>query len=198
MGPSQGTQEKWLAASHLLANQSWPEYLLANQGWPEYLLANQGLEEGVSSRQSGPGDISWPIRDLDFYVVNQGCRDFLSSQGLSIVNQGISESFVAKDTCFPMRPWFRAPGWFPNHSLLSGTMGSCSKDLGTLCYPSLPRARKRGCIAGGSSLEVRLGHSQARGVPKVGGQCLGPGSALSGLGQIPCPPLWHPSAHVRF
>ena len=81
MGPSQGTQEKWFSAGHLVASQ----------GWLGYLLANQGLEEGVSSSQSGPGDISWPIRDLDFYVVNQGCWDFLSSQGPSIVNQGISE-----------------------------------------------------------------------------------------------------------
>lgn len=60
-------------------------------------------------------------------MVNQGCRGFLSSQGLSIVNQGISESCEA----FPMRSWFRAPGWFSNHFLLAGTSGSCPRQLGT-------------------------------------------------------------------
>ena len=45
------------------------------------------LEEGVSSSHSGPGGISWPNRDLGFYVVI-GCQGyFLSSQGLSTVNQ---------------------------------------------------------------------------------------------------------------
>ena len=45
------------------------------------------LEEGVSSSHSGPGGISWPNRDLGFYVVN-GCQGyFLSFQGLSTVSQ---------------------------------------------------------------------------------------------------------------
>lgn len=86
MRPSQGTQQKRLSAQPLDQGPSAGQSRLA-----KYLLARQGLEEGVSSSQSGPEGSFWPIRDLGFYVVNQGCWDFLSSQGLSIVNQGISE-----------------------------------------------------------------------------------------------------------
>lgn len=99
---------------------------------------------------------------------------------------------------FPMRPWFRASGWSPNHFLLAGTVGSCSKDLGTLCWPltshsQKERLREEWEVNGGH----RLGQLGAGGSQRWGaGVSLG--SALSGLGQIPCPPLWHPSARVRF
>nr|XP_010585908.1 alpha-N-acetylgalactosaminide alpha-2,6-sialyltransferase 6 isoform X2 [Loxodonta africana]XP_023400656.1 alpha-N-acetylgalactosaminide alpha-2,6-sialyltransferase 6 isoform X2 [Loxodonta africana] len=83
--PCLGTQRSGLPLS-----RSTTEHLLASQRWPECLLENQGLEEDLSSSQSGPGHISWPIRDLGFNVVNQGVREvILSSQGLSIVNQGM-------------------------------------------------------------------------------------------------------------
>lgn len=28
---------------------------------------------------------------------------------------------------FPVRPWFRTPGWTPNHFLLMGMVGSCPR-----------------------------------------------------------------------
>lgn len=43
---------------------------------------------------------------------------------------------------FPKRPWFRASGWSPNHFLLAGTVGSCSKELGALCWPLTSQSRR--------------------------------------------------------
>ena len=59
-----------------------------DQSWlPRVSSDPSDLEEGVSSSHSGPGGISWPNRDLGFYVVN-GCQGyFLSFQGLSTVSQ---------------------------------------------------------------------------------------------------------------
>ncbi|XP_066896755.1 alpha-N-acetylgalactosaminide alpha-2,6-sialyltransferase 6 isoform X5 [Kogia breviceps] len=72
-------------------SRSTTGHRLANQGWSECLLAVQALKRikspaiqglGVSLGQSGIWASMWFI----------GCRGyFLSSQGLSIVNQGISE-----------------------------------------------------------------------------------------------------------
>lgn len=52
--------------------------------------------------------------------------------------------------CFPMRPWFRAPGWTPHHSLLAGTMGSCPAELGTLCCSLTSQSQKERLHGSGS------------------------------------------------
>ena len=47
-----------------------------DQSWlPRVSSDPSDLEEGVSSSHSGPGGISWPNRDLGFYVVN-GCQGY--------------------------------------------------------------------------------------------------------------------------
>lgn len=55
--------------------------------------------------------------------------------------------------CFPMRPWFRAPGWtppLPHHSLLAGTVGSCPAELGTLCCSLTSQSQKERLRGSGS------------------------------------------------
>ena len=81
---------------------------------------------------------------------------------------------------FPMRPWFRTPGWTPNHFLLMGMVGSCSRKP----PPHFP--------------ELERGWVGIGGLSRVGDWYLGLASALSGLEQTPCPVPGPPSACVRF
>lgn len=84
---------------------------------------------------------------------------------------------------FPMRPWFRAPGWTPDHVLLVGTVGSCPKELGTLCCPLTSQSQKE--VAWGWELSGgQAGAFGGLGVgPRSGRLVSGLGSALSDLGR---------------
>ncbi|XP_077001969.1 alpha-N-acetylgalactosaminide alpha-2,6-sialyltransferase 6 isoform X3 [Tamandua tetradactyla] len=59
-----------------------------DRGAPPGPSGPAGAAPGRVLQPVGAGAISWPLRDLEFYVVNQGCQ-FSTSQGLSIVNQGM-------------------------------------------------------------------------------------------------------------
>ena len=91
---------------------------------------------------------------------------------------------------FPVRPWFRTPGWTPNHFLLMGMVGSCPRK------PPPPFLElERGWVGVGGQAGGICG---VGGLFRVGDWCLGLASTLSGLEQTPCPVSGPPSACVRF
>lgn len=70
-----------------------------------------------------------------------------------------------------MRPWFRASGWSPNRFLLAGTVGSCSKDLGTLCWPLTSQSQKERLHEEWEGSGGQAGAVGGWRVPEVGGRC---------------------------